>query len=590
MIVKLTLLLAMCSFAEDGTGDPAMDKVFDELGKRYVNQFPELSPVAATLLGDHRFDGRLDEISPAARARSAGFNRQFLAELKKIPAGKLSRAHQVDHALLEHSLRGDLWRLEHLEEWAWNPLVYTELAGSAVYGLMARDFAPLPERLEHVADRLEQFPRLLEQVRATLDPKRVPAVHAETAVKQNRGVLSILEKMVEPQLEKLPDKTQARLREAMATARTAVEKQQTWLEKELLPKAAGDFRLGPRLFDEKLSFTFHTRLTRDQIRDRARRGLEQVREEMYRIAQEVYLRKHPYTRFPEKPTPEYRQAIIRAGLELAASDAPSPDAVVETAKDTLATATEFVREKDLMTLPDDPLDIIIMPEFQRGVSTAYCDSPGPLDVGQKTFYAVAPLPADWNSQQIESFLREYNIRSIHELTIHEAMPGHFVQLAFANRYPSTLRAVLSSGVFIEGWACYTERMMVDEGYLGGDPLMKLVSYKWYLRTIANALIDQAIHVDGMTRDEAMRLMIEDTFQEEREAAGKWTRAQLTSTQLSTYFVGLQEHLDLRREVEAAWGQEFTLKRYHDKVVSFGSPPVQFVRALMLDREVPRPSR
>jgi len=587
MIIKLTMLLTTSFLLADDRGDPAMDKAFDDLGKRYVSQLPELCPVAATQLGDHRFDGRLDDVSDQSRARSAEFCRKFLADLAAIPAAKLSRAHQVDHALLEHSLRGDLWRLERLEEWAWNPLLYTELAGNAVYGLMARDFAPLPERLGHVANRLEQFPRLFNEVRATLEPKRVPAVHAETAVKQNRGVLSILENMVEPQLEALPEKTQARVREAMATARVAVEKQQTWLEKELLPNAAGDFRLGPRLFDEKLAFTFNTPLTRDEIRDRARRDLDRVRDEMYRTAQEVYLKKHPYTRFPDKPSAEYQQAIIRAALELAARDAPSPDAVVDTAKATLATATDFVREKDLITLPDDPIDIIIMPEFQRGVSTAYCDSPGPLDVGQKTFYAVAPLPADWNSQQIESFLREYNIRSIHNLTIHEAMPGHFVQLAWANRYPSTLRSVLSSGVFIEGWACYTERMMVEEGYLGGDPLMKLVSLKWYLRTIANALIDQAIHVDGMGRDEALRLMIEDTFQEEREAAGKWTRAQLTSTQLSTYFIGLQEHRDLRREAETAWGKDFTLKRYHDKVISFGSPPVQFVRALMLDREIPR---
>ncbi len=590
MTANLVLLLTTCCFLADGSGEPAMNKAFEELGERYVREFPELSPVSATQLGDHRFDSQLDEVSPQARARAIDFYRRFQKELAAIDAARLSRAHQVDYALLEHSLRGDLWRLERLQEWAWNPLVYTELAGSAVYGLMAREFAPLPERLEHVADRLEQFPRLLEQVRLTLDPRRVPAVHAETAVKQNRGVLSILKNMVEPHLESLPEKLQARLREAMDTARSAVEKQQTWLEKELFPKAAGDFRLGPRLFDEKLAFTFQTPLTRDEIRDRARRDLERVRDEMYRTAREIYTKKHPYTQFPEQPTAEYRQAIIRAVLELAARDAPSPDGVVDTARSSLETATEFVKNKDLMTLPGDPLDIIIMPEFQRGVSTAYCDSPGPLDVGQKTFYAVAPLPADWNSQQIESFLREYNIRSIHELTIHEAMPGHFVQLAFANRYPSTLRAVLSSGVFIEGWACYAERMMVEAGYLDGDPLMKMVNSKWHLRTIGNALIDQAIHVDGMTRDEAMRLMIEDTFQEEREAAGKWTRAQLTSTQLSTYFVGMQEHRDLRREAEAAWGKAFSLRRYHDKVVSFGSPPVQFVRALLLEREIPRTSR
>jgi uncharacterized protein (DUF885 family) len=240
-----------------------------------------------------------------------------------------------------------------------------------------------------------------------------------------------------------------------------------------------------------------------------------------------------------------------------------------------------------MTLPEDPLEIIIMPEFQRGVSTAYCDAPGALDKGQKTFYAVAPLPTDWNAEQIQSYLREYNTRSLHNLTVHEAMPGHYVQLVLSNRYPSTLRAVLSSGTFIEGWGCYAEQMMANAGYFHNDPLMLLVQRKWYLRAIANSILDQAIHVDGMSREEALRLMIEETFQEEREAAGKWVRAQLTSTQLSTYFVGVQEHLDLRRDAEERWGKDFTPRRYHDQVVSFGSPPVRFVRALMFDLEIPR---
>jgi uncharacterized protein (DUF885 family) len=206
-------------------------------------------------------------------------------------------------------------------------------------------------------------------------------------------------------------------------------------------------------------------------------------------------------------------------------------------------------------------------------------------VGLKTFYAVAPLPEDWTDAQIRSFLREYNVRSIHDLTMHEAMPGHFLQLAHANRYPGKLRAVLASGVFIEGWAIYSERMMVDAGYLDNDPLMRLVNLKWYLRGIGNALMDQAIHAGEMTREEAMRLMMEDTFQEEREAAAKWVRAQLTSAQLSTYFVGTLEHFDLRRDIERAWGDDFDLKTYHDKILSFGSPPVQIVRALILDEPI-----
>ena len=181
------------------------------------------------------------------------------------------------------------------------------------------------------------------------------------------------------------------------------------------------------------------------------------------------------------------------------------------------------------------------------------------------------------------FLREYNTLSIHNLTVHEAMPGHFLQLAFSNRFPSRLRALLSSGVFIEGWACYTEQMMSEEGFLDGDPLMRLITLKWYLRSIVNAILDQSVHVDGINREEAMRMMVEDAFQEEREAAGKWKRAQMTSVQLSTYFVGLQEHLDMRTAAERAWGGEFTLKKYHDAVISHGSPPVKHVRSLILSK-------
>jgi uncharacterized protein (DUF885 family) len=260
---------------------------------------------------------------------------------------------------------------------------------------------------------------------------------------------------------------------------------------------------------------------------------------------------------------------------------------VEVAKQQLQQASDFVVEKNIVTMPSDPVEIIIMPEFQRGVSVAYLDAPGPLDRGQPAFYVVAPLPADWTDTQVNSFLREYNLLSIQDLTIHEGVPGHYLQLALSNRYPSILRAVLGSGPVIEGWAVYAERVMIDEGYLDRDPLMRLINLKWYLRAVTNAIIDSAIHVDGMTRDAAMKLMIEGGFQEEREAAGKWVRAQLTSAQLSTYFVGYQEHIEMRRAVAAAWGDEFTLRRYHDQALSSGSPPVKYVRALILGTEIPR---
>jgi uncharacterized protein (DUF885 family) len=308
---------------------------------------------------------------------------------------------------------------------------------------------------------------------------------------------------------------------------------------------------------------------------------------MYELARDVYAGMHPHTAFPDDPDEAYKQAIIRAALEQAYRQLPPPDGIVEIASEYLQQASDFVVEHNIVTLPDDPIEIIVMPEFQRGVALAYLDPPGPLDKGQKAFYAVAPLPDDWTDEQVESFLREYNLFSIQDLTIHEGVPGHYLQFALSNRYPSALRGVLWSGPFVEGWAVYAERVMIDEGYLDHDPLMRLVNLKWYLRAVTNAIIDSAIHVDGMTRDEAMKLMIEGGFQEEREAAGKWVRAQLTSAQLSTYFVGYQEHTAMREAVEQVWGDEFTLRRYHDQALSYGSPPVSFVRALMLNEDIPR---
>lgn len=559
----------------------AADQAFAALAKRYLQEFPAHSPIAATGLGDHRFDGELDLLTPEARERQVRFYEGLLEALGRIPRSGLSRANQVDATLLEHEARFSVWGIRVLQEWAWNPLRYTELAGGAVYGLMAREFAPLQERLESVTSRLEQFPRFLREVRSTLVPARVPRTHAETALKQNRGVLSTLDHLVKPRLGGLAPELRARLERAMQTARAAIEEQQAWLEKELLPRAAGDFRLGSGLYDQKLAFLLQSKLTRPDILQRARSELARVREEMYQLAKGVLGKGHP-----EKPTAAVQQSVIQAALELAYRETPEADRVIQRAQEALEAITRFVKERDLISIPDDPLEIIVMPEFQQGVSLAYCDSPGPLDVGQKTFYAVSPIPADWSEVQIRSFLREYNTRSLHNLTIHEAIPGHYLQLAYSNRRSSTLRAVLSSGTFVEGWAVYTEQMMSDEGYYGGDPLMKLIARKWYLRGIANAILDQSVHAGAMTRDEAMKLMTEDTFQEEREAAAKWIRAQLTGAQLSTYFVGYLEHVDLRREVEASWGGAFTLKKYHDTVISHGSPPVKHVRALMLDLPIP----
>ncbi len=563
----------------------ATDAQFADFSKRWLDGSMRLSPVNATQTGDHRFDAELDDLSAEGRAKSLAFSKQMLAELEGMDRSKLSRENQVDAALLRNQLRYDVFNAERLQGWAWDAKSYTGLEGSALYVLMAREFAPLPDRLRSATARIEKLPTLMAQMRANLDPKRVPLIYAETASKQGHGALDVVDSMIVPEEKNLPAADRARLDAAIANLRKAVAEQQDWLDHTLKPNAKGDFRIGKELFDEQLHFALDSSLSRQEIRKRAEAEIVRTREEMYEIARGVLKDKPGAPATPEHPSPDQQQAAIKFALDLAAADRPERDKVVETAKTQLAKATDFVRSHDLITLPDAPVQVVLMPEFARGVAVAYCDSPGPLDSKLTTFYDVSPIPDDWTAEQTTSFLREYNTRSIAELSVHEAMPGHYVQIWHSNKFPSTVRAVLGSGSFIEGWAVYAERMMAQQGFLDRDPLYRLVQLKWYLRATANAILDQAIHVDGMSKEDAMKLMTQTTFQEEREAAGKWVRAQLSSTQLSTYFVGVQEHLDLRREAEKTWGKGFNLKRYHDTVTAYGSPPARYVGELMFDRAI-----
>jgi uncharacterized protein (DUF885 family) len=599
-VALLTLALAACqvqtpsapasadtaqSDASADHADSPADTAFAALSQEWLDGWLQLNPVNATQVGDHRFDDQLDDLSAAGRQKGVDFSKKILARLDAMDASQLSRENQVDALILRNQLQGDIWNTETFQSWAWDPQVYNGLAGGAIYNLMAREFAPMPQRLKSATARMREIPALFAQMRENLDPARVPKIHAQTVAKQNAGVLQLVDQFITPNADQLSGDDRKQLDDAVATLRKAVAEQQEWLDKTLVPNAGGDFRIGAKLYDEKLKFALNSALSRSEIKQRAEAEVKRVREEMYGIAQTVLKNKPGAPQMPDAPSEDQQQAAIEAALELAYADRPARNDVVAAAKQALADATAFVKAKDLVTVPDDPVKIILMPEFQRGVAVAYCDSPGPLDKGLETYFAISPIPDDWTDAQATSFLREYNSRMIDLLAIHEAMPGHYLEGAHSAQFPSTLRAVLRSGLFAEGWAVYTEKMMTDAGYLDGDPLFRLVQLKFYLRTIANAILDQGVHVDNWSREQAMHLMTHDAFQQEREAAGKWVRAQLGSAQLPTYFVGVQEHFDTRKAVEARLGDKFDLKAYHDRVLSYGAPPVRFVRELMLDQPI-----
>ena len=575
---------ATASASDAGQASQA-DARFAQLSQRYLDQALALTPVGATQIGDHRFDAELDDLSAAGRAKAEDFNRGMLAELDAIDLATLSRENQVDARILRNQLQYALWNSGTLQDWARDPQIYSGLAGGAIYGLMAREFAPLPERLASATARMEKIPALLAQARENLDPTRVPRTHAETVAKQNRGVLSLVDTFITPNAGLLQGADRERLDAAVAALRTAVDEHQRWLDETLVPNAKGEFRVGAELYDQQLRFALNSSLSRQEIRQRAEAELARIRDEMYTVARGVLAGKAGAPATPDAPTEEQKQAAIEAAMEYAYEQRPARDQVVDFAKHTLEVATQFVRGKDIVTVPDDPVKIILMPEFQRGFSVAYCDSPGPLDKGLDTYYAISPIPDGWDDRQVDSFLREYNNYMIHVLSIHEAMPGHYLEGVHSSGHPSTLRAVFRSGPFAEGWAVYTERVLADAGYLDNDPLFRLMQLKFYARSVGNAILDQGLHVDNWTKEQAMDLMVRQTFQQQSEADGKWVRAQLSSTQLATYFVGAQEHFDARKAAEAKAGDDFDMKAYHDGILAQGAPPVRFARQLLLGEPI-----
>ncbi|MDO7841046.1 DUF885 domain-containing protein [Sphingomonas immobilis] len=554
---------------------------FAALSQRYLDGISTYAPTFATALGDHRGDDRLPDVSAKGRAAQVAEVKAMLAALGRIDRAKLSREDQVDAALLDNELRYEIWQNDVLRNWSWDIQIYNDAAGGALYSLAARDFAPWPQRLAAATTRMEAMPAFLAQARAAIVPAKVPEIYATTVAKQNGGVVEIAEGMLAPHASELDGPAKARFDAALAGLKAAVAEHQTWLDKTLVPQAKGELRLGAKLYDEKVKFALVGSLTRAEIKARATAEVTKVRAQMYQLARKLLDQRPGASPLPIlPPSPEMQQATIETALGLSYTQRPPRSGLMDKAKETLASATEFVRAKGLVTMPDAPVRIITMPKFQQGVAVAYDDPPGPLEKGLQNFYAISPIPDDWTDAQATSFLSEYNNYMIHDLSIHEAMPGHYLQLFHANANKSVLRAVLMSGPFVEGWAVYAEGMMADADYLNGDPLFKLTVLKMRLRSITNSLLDIGIHTEGMTREQAMKLMMHTAFQQEREAAGKWTRASLGSTQLLSYFTGYSEHMALREEAKKRQGATFDLKTYNDAVLAHGSPPARFVRQLM----------
>ncbi|HET8971166.1 MAG TPA: DUF885 domain-containing protein [Candidatus Nanopelagicales bacterium] len=547
---------------------------FAALAERTVGALLELDPVAATALGDHRYDDRLPDQSAAGVEQAIEVLADAMLAIDQIDDEALPVGDRVDLEILRNRVSGHAFGLQTVREHTWNPLEANP--GTALHLLLARDFAPLPDRLQSLAGRLAAVPRALEDARDLLQD--MPRVHVETAIGQFEGTHRLITTGLQEALA-ADAGSAALVAPVRDAAAEAVAEHVRWLRSQL-DGAHRDPRLGAQTYAAKLWHTLDAETTPDQVLASAEADLARFEGEIARVAA-AYLGE-------PTPPPDDAAALVRRALAAVADDAVVTDAtVLPLCAAALERTAGFVRDHDLVTVHDDAVEIIEMPQIHRGVSVAYCDPPGPLETAPlPTFFAVSPAPSDWPADRVTSFYREYNAQMLHNLTVHEAMPGHVLQLAHSRRCADAgpVRQAFWSGPFVEGWAVYAEALLVSRGYSSdgtdtGRLAVALQQLKMALRMTINAILDVRVHTRGMTEDEAMRLMTVRGHQEEGEAVGKWRRALLTSTQLATYYVGWSAVQGLAGDLQLLAPEQSERAR-HDAMLAHGSPPPRHLRTLL----------
>jgi uncharacterized protein (DUF885 family) len=573
MIVRRLFVIALgaaaaflafaCAGCDTGGGE---DAKFERLAKRYFRDTFRTNPAFATWAGEHRYDRDLDDVSREAVDARIASAKSYLAGLGSVEAGKLSPDNRIDAEILANNIKLDILLYEDMRVFETNPMLYTTLLGNSIYYLIARDFAPLDERLDAAADRLMRFPPAVEQAMANLSNPPKPCT--EMAISQNRGLIALIGRDLLREAEKAPDKKK-KIEKAANVALDALHTFQVFLEKDLLDRSLGDYRLGDDVYRRLTDGLLRSDMSSEEIVTAAYAEIERVHAEMYERAAPLFA-EMTGTEPPANPGPAERMAIVRKVLDEIAKDHPKPAELLDACKAAYAEAEAFVLERDILTIPEEPIEIGWTPEYSRGLSIVALESPGPLDRGMQYRFVVSPVPEDYDQREIDSYLREYNNEMIRLVTIHEAMPGHYVQFADANRNPSIVRSVFFNSAFVEGWGVYCMELMNELGFRGGDARFDLTWKKYYLRVLSNVIIDSGMHREGMTESEAVRFLTEDGFQEESEAAIKWRRAMLNPGYLSTYFAGYLEIRQLRLEAEERQGDRFKLKEFHEKLLRQGA--------------------
>ncbi|MCB0379069.1 MAG: DUF885 domain-containing protein [Bdellovibrionales bacterium] len=553
------------------------NKDFSQAVDKYLQELWDLNPGFAAHMGLSQYDDILKIPNKEARDKDVEFAKKEIAVFENFKDEDLSFSQRTDRDLILNSMKRDIWENETFRSFEWNPMMYN--VGGAVSIVLESQKKDLDEKLKALSKKLLKVPQFYQVAKSTINRPTQP--HTQLALKQSQGLQKYLSGEVRGLVKKskLSSREKKTLYQRIDASAEAVRRYATFLKGILAnPKSVGgfrDFRLGKELYEDKFKFDLQVSYSPEQLYKKALEAKEDTRSKMFELAIQLYPKY-----FGEKLPPKDRQKVIQNVIDKISKNHTKPDEFVETVRKQIPELTKFVKDKDLLTLdPKKPLKVRETPQYQRGFAGASVDSPGPFDKARETFYNVTPLE-NMTKAQKESYLREYNDYTLQILNIHEAIPGHYAQLVYSNKSPSVIKSIFGNGTMIEGWAVYTERMMLESGYGDNSPELWLMYYKWFLRVVTNTIIDYGIHNLGLTEKEAMDLMVNGAFQEKEEARKKWTRATVSQIQLCSYFAGFSEIYDLREQQKAKKGDDFNLKQFHETFLSFGSAPVRSIKKLM----------
>lgn len=573
LFLVLQFLMA-CTSLKDKEDDPG----FNELTTNFLNDYWEVHPGAASQLGLAKYDPILEIPNKESREKSLEFYNKYLDKFKTFPEENLSFRQRTDLKLLVNEMEGSIWRVTTFKRYEWDPASYA--FGDAVGAVLEKESRPLEDRLKDLSKKLLKAPEYFQEAKNNI--KKPTRELTNLAIKQGKGLQTYLKSDVKKKVAKslLTKREKRTLNQRVDAAAAAARRYVTFL-KSVLAKPSkvgglGSFRIGPELYAQKFKFDLQIESTPEELYKKALDAKQEIRSKMFETAIALYPKY-----YGEKLPPHDRQTVIKQIIKKVSKKHTKPAKFVETVRNQIPELTKFIKEKDILTLdPNKPLKVRETPLYQRGFAGASVDSPGPFDKGRETFYNVTPLDK-MSKRQKESYLREYNDYTLQILNIHEAIPGHYVQLVYSNQSPSLIKSIFGNGPMQEGWAVYTERMMLEEGYGDNSGELWLMYYKWFLRVLTNTIIDYELHNKKLTKKQAMKLMMVDAFQEKAEAEGKWNRATVSQVQLTYYFAGFSEIYSLRETIKKEEGDDFNLKEFHETFLSFGSAPVKEIKRLML---------